>query len=349
MLSSSDIPTALIGFGYAGRVFHAPLIAATAGLRLAVVGSSQREKVRATYPAADVASDPLAPIRRDDIDLVVIATPNESHAPLAEAALRAGKHVVVDKPFTVTLAEARALTATAADIGRFLSVFQNRRWDSDFLGVAREIATGRIGEVVELRSEIGRYRPEVRDRWRERDGPGAGLWYDIGPHLVDQALVLFGAPETVQADLQIQRSGGTTVDWFQVVLGYGPRRVTLASSMLAADSPARFLVRGTGGSLLKRKGDPQEDQLVSGMKPGAQGYGRDPDPLVLSAGDGAPTEVPAPAGNYLEYYAGMRDAIRGEGSIPVTPAQATMVMAIIEAGLLSAREGRLASPAGAGD
>ena len=335
------IPTALIGFGYAGRVFHAPLITATNGLRLTVIGSSQRDSVKTAYPEADVLSDPLAAIRRDDIDLVVVATPNESHATLAEAALRAGKHVVVDKPFTVTLAEALGLTAKAEQVGRVLSVFQNRRWDSDFLSISREITGGRIGQVVELRSEIGRYRPQVRDRWRERDGPGSGLWYDLAPHLIDQALALFGAPETVQADLQIQRSGGTTVDWFQAVLGYGPRRVTLTSSMLAPDSPARFLVRGTGGSLLKRRGDVQEDQLVSGMKPGAPGYGHDPDPLIFSAGDGASNELTTPVGNYLEYYAAVRDAVRGEGDVPVTPAQATTVMAIIEAGLQSSTEARV--------
>lgn len=178
---------ALIGFGYAGRVFHAPLIAATPGLTLTVIGSRQRDHAGSAYPGVEVVSDPLVAVRHGEVDLVVIATPNDTHASLAEAALGAGKHVVVDKPFTVTLAEARALVATAAAAKRLLSVFQNRRWDSDFLGIARELGTGRLGEVIELRSEISRYRPRVRDRWRERAGPGAGLWYDLGPHLIDQA------------------------------------------------------------------------------------------------------------------------------------------------------------------
>src|SRR5688500_8996187 len=182
---------ALIGFGFAGRVFHAPLIAATPGLALAVIGSRQGKGAAAEYPDAEVVPDPLAAAAHRDVDLVVIATPNDTHAPLAEAALRAGKHVVVDKPFTITLAEARTLAAMAAETGRLLSVFQNRRWDSDFQGISREIAAGRIGDVVDMRSEFNRYRPDVKDRWRERPGPGSGMWYDLGPHLIDQSLVLF--------------------------------------------------------------------------------------------------------------------------------------------------------------
>jgi predicted dehydrogenase len=341
----TDTRVALIGFGHAGRELHAPLISATPGLTLAVIGSRQGNTAGSVYPGVDVVSDPLAAVRRRDIDLVVIATPNDTHAPLAEAALRAGKHVVVDKPFTVTLAEARALAATSVEAGRILSVFQNRRWDSDFLGIARELAAGRIGEVVEFRSEISRYRPQIRDRWRERAGPGAGIWYDLAPHLIDQALELFGPAETVQADLQVQREGGSTIDWFETVLGYGRTRVILASSMIAADSATRFLVRGTKGSLVKRRGDPQEDQLVSGQKPGSAGWGRDPDPLIFVAGDGrVPTEVATPAGNYLSYYAAIRDAVRGEGTSPVTPPQATTVMAIIEAGIQSSAEGQVVHP-----
>jgi predicted dehydrogenase len=326
-------------------VFHAPLISATPGLTLAVIGSRQGTGVRSVHPGAEPVPDPLTAARHPDVDLVVIATPNDTHAPLAEAALRAGKHVVVDKPFTVTLAEARALAVLAAKLERVLSVFQNRRWDSDFLAVRREITGGRVGEVVELRSEMSRYRPEVRDRWRERAGPGSGVWYDLGPHLIDQALVLFGPPESVQADLRVQRPGGSAVDWFHAILGYGSMRVILASSMLATDPPARFLVRGTKGSLTKRGGDVQEDQLVSGMKPGSPGWGRDRDPLVFVGGDeGAPTELAAPPGNYMGYYTAIREAIRGEEALPVPPAQATTVMAVIEAGIQSSIQGKVVRP-----
>jgi predicted dehydrogenase len=341
----ADTRVALIGFGFAGRVFHAPLIAATPGLSLAVIGSSQGETARTAYPAAETIAEPQAALRHRDVDLVVIATPNDTHAPLAEAALRAGKHVVVDKPFTITLAEARALAALAAGARRHLSVFQNRRWDSDFMGIRRELAANRIGEVAELRSEFSRYRPEVRDRWRERPGPGSGMWYDLGPHLIDQALVLFGPPETVAADLQVQRAGGSTVDWFQAVLGYRRRRVILESSMLAADSGARFVVRGASGSLVKRGGDRQEDQLKAGQTPGSPGWGHDPDPLVVvSTEEQRSTEIAAPNGNWLGYYGAMRDAVRAGGEPPVTAAQATTVMAVIEAGLQSSAESCVVRP-----
>lgn len=345
------IRVALIGFGYAGRVFHAPLISATPGLKLAVIGSRQQDRVASAYPEAQVVADPLEAVRHPDVDLVVIATPNDSHASLADAALGAGKHVVVDKPFTITLAEARALAARSATAGagagagRVLSVFQNRRWDSDFLAVARELAVGRIGEVVEFRSEMSRYRPVVRDRWRERPGPGSGIWYDLGSHVIDQALVLFGPPDTVRADLEIQRNGGTTIDWFHAILGYGPKRVVLVSSMIAADSAIRFIVRGARGSLVKHHGDPQEDQLVRGEKPGSPGWGQDPDPVILVRGPPETlVEIPAPAGNYLAYYSLLRDAILGKGELPVTPAQATTVMAVVEAGIRSSEEGRVVQP-----
>jgi predicted dehydrogenase len=344
-MTPGDTRVALIGFGYAGRVFHAPLISATPGLTLAVIGSRQGTGVRSVYPDAEPVSDPLSAARHPDADLVVITTPNDTHAPLAEAALRAGKHVVVDKPFTITLAEARALAALAEQVERVLSVFQNRRWDSDFLAVRREITGGRIGEVVELRSEMSRYRPEVRDRWRERAGPGSGVWYDLGPHLIDQALVLFGPPESVQADLRVQRRGGSAVDWFHAILGYGPMRVILASSMLATDAPARFLARGAKGSLTKRGGDVQEDQLLAGKTPGSSGWGLDPDPLVFVRGDErAPAELAVPPGNYLGFYTAIRDVIRGEGDLPVAPAEATTVMAVIEAGLQSSVEATVVSP-----
>jgi predicted dehydrogenase len=340
----TPVRVALVGFGYAGRVFHAPLITATSGLELRVLGT-QRAVSETGYPAALVVADRMAAARHPEVDLVVIATPNESHAPLAEAALRAGKHVVVDKPFTLTLAEARALTALAADVGRVLSVFQNRRWDGDFLGLRAAISGGALGHVVELRSEMSRYRPEVRDRWRERAGPGSGVWYDLGPHLVDQALVLLGPPAIVAADLRIQRKGATAVDWFHVLLGYGRSRVILSSSMLAAAPALRFLVRGTEASLTRLGWDPQEEQLVRGLRPGSPGWGVNSDPLVIHSGGATEArEVPAPPGDYPAYYAAVRDAIAGGGEPPVTAAQGCTVMSVIEAGERSAAEGRVVTP-----
>src|SRR5579871_2377508 len=261
---TADIRVALIGYGFAGKTFHAPLIAATPGLRLRTVATRQPENVLRTFPSIRV-TDPKTAFADKDTDLVVIATPNESHFPLAQTALLAGKHVVVDKPFTTTLAEAEALADLSRAQGRLLSVFHNRRWDSDFLTVKAIIEQDLLGEVVHLESRMDRFRPQIRDRWRERSGPGSGLWFDLGPHLVDQALQLFGMPQRVSATISAQRPGAQTDDWAHVLLDYGRRKVILHCSLLAASGTPRFMVHGTRGSAIKRLPDQQEAQLLAGM------------------------------------------------------------------------------------
>lgn len=337
---SDPIRVALLGFGFAGRIFHAPFIATTRGLRLHVVASTRRDEIALAHPEARVVDTPHEAIADEDVDVVVVATPNDLHAPLAEAALQAGKHVVVDKPFTVTLEEARRVVATAAATGRVLSVFQNRRFDSDYQALQAALSTGVIGEVVEYRSEIARWRPEVRDRWRERPGPGAGLWYDLGPHLIDQAVHLFGMPDAVQATVRALRPGGTVDDWFHARLSYPTRQVFLASSMLAADVPPRFVVRGTTGSLVKEGMDRQEARLLAGDRPASADWGHDPEPLRVIRDGVPPAVLPTPAGDYGRFYALMRDAIRYGAPPPVTPEEAIDVMTILHAGLESSASGR---------
>ncbi len=340
MTDSAPLRVALIGYGFAGKTFHAPLIAATPGLSLHVVASSDPGKVHADLPQARVRPDPLAALADPCVDLAVIATPNHSHAPLAEAALRAGKHVVVDKPFTVELDQARALIQLAQRQRRLLSVFHNRRWDSDFLAVRTAIEQGRLGEVATLESRIDRFRPQVRARWREQAGAATGLWWDLGPHLVDQALLLFGLPDRVGASLAVQRRGGEVADWFQAVLEHGPRRALLQASMLAAGGSARFLVHGERGSALKRRADRQEAQLLAGLRPGAPGWGEDPDPLELHDGNGGVVQAPAPPGDQGRYYAGVRDALLGLAPNPVPPAQALATMAVLVAAERAALSGQ---------
>lgn len=343
-MSAPSIRVALIGYGFAGQTFHAPLIAATPGLQLSVVGSRDAGKVQADHPEVAVLADPFAAAIDARVDLVVIATPNDSHAPLARAALAAGKHVVVDKPFTLDLAEARELAALATQHGRLLSVFQNRRWDSDYLGIRQVIDDGLLGEVAHFESHIDRYRPQVRERWREQAGPGSGLWWDLGPHLVDQTLNLFGLPERVIASLATQRPGAQVSDWAHAVLEYGTRRVILHGSMLAAGGSPRFLVHGTRGSVVKALADRQEAQLLAGIRPGAAEWGRDDDELILHDADGA-GRLPTPAGDQRRYYMAVRDALLGHGENPVTPAQAIAVMAVLEAAVESSASARAVVPA----
>ena len=339
----ATLDVALLGFGLAGRVFHAPLVEATPGLRLHTVVSSDPAKVASAYPQARVLADPQAAFADPDIDLVVVATPNHTHAPLALAALAAGKHVVVDKPFALDLAEARAMIEAADRAGRRLSVFHNRRWDADFLALRALLAEGRLGEVAELHSHFDRFRPQVPDRWRDRAGPGAGLWYDLGPHLVDQALQLFGPPLAVAADLALQREGAQAVDYFHVQLRYARLRVLLHAGALVPGHGLRFAVHGSGGSWIKHGLDPQEDALRAGAIPGGAGWGRDPHPgTLLRVQDGGVEEAasPSPPGDYLAYYAGVRDAIARGGPLPVTAGEALQVMQVIEAGLRSDAERR---------
>ena len=340
MTATTPVRVALLGYGFAGRTFHAPLIRAVPGLDLRVVASSQAEAVRTALPDATVVASAGDAATHPDVDLVVIATPNAAHAPLAEAALRAGKHVVVDKPFTVTLAEARALCALAEAQGRVLSVFHNRRWDSDFLALQAVLADGTLGRMTHVESRFDRFRPEVRPRWREQALPGAGVWFDLGPHLADQALQLFGLPDTVSALLGRHRDGAQVDDWCQVTLVYPRRHVVLQASMLVAGGLPRFAVHGTRGSWLKYGLDTQEERLRAGETPGAPGWGEDASPGQLLLGDaGAAVPGPAPAGDYRRYYAALRDALEGQGPVPVTSAQALAVMAVLEAAARSAESG----------
>lgn len=337
---SAPLRVALIGYGFAGKTFHAPLIRSVPGLALSTVVSRDAGKVRADLPDVDVVADAADVFANPELDIVVIASPNDTHAPLARAALEAGKHVVVDKPFALDLAQARELAAVAARQARVLSVFQNRRWDSDFLGVRQVMSQGVLGEVRHFESHIDRFRPQVRARWREQAGAGSGLWYDLGPHLVDQVLCLFGLPDRVWASLATQREGGEVTDWAHVVLEYGARRVILHAGMLVAGGSARFTVHGTQGSLVKANIDQQEAQLIAGVRPGDEEWGHDPDDLVLYDGHGQATRVPAPRGDQSRYYAAFRDAVLGRGANPVTPRQAITVMAVIEAAIASAAQGR---------
>ncbi|WP_295950552.1 oxidoreductase [uncultured Xanthomonas sp.] len=339
----SDFNLALLGFGYVGRTFHAPLIAHTPGLHLHTVVSRQAEAVNAAWPQARVVADAAQAFADPRIDAVVIATPNQTHAPLALAALAQGKHVLVDKPFTLDVAEAQQVLDQAQRAGRIVSVFQNRRWDGDFLGVRALLEAGTLGEIAEFHSHFDRHRPQVGDRWREHALPGSGLWFDLGPHLLDQALQLFGPPQALQADLALQRHGAQTVDYVHAVLRYPRLRVVLHAGSLVAANGLRFAVHGSGGSYVKHGLDTQEAQLRAGVAPGAPGWGEDPLPgqlrLVGADGTHAVHTLPAPRGDYRDCYAAFREAIAGRAPAPVDAAQALAVMRLLEAGMRSAASG----------
>ena len=300
---------ALIGYGFVGKTFHAPLIQSVEGLKLAVVSSRDEEKVKRDLPDVLVVATPEEAIQHPDIDLVVIASPNATHAPLATLALNAGKHVVVDKPFTLDMQEARDLIALAQEKQRLLSVFHNRRWDSDFLGIKQVIEQGSIGKVKHFESHIDRFRPEVRVRWREQNVPGSGLWFDLGPHMIDQTLQLFGLPQSVQGNIATLRDGAEINDWAHVVLNYPEHKVVLHCSMLVAGGVARFTVHGDKASVVKAHIDQQEAQLLAGVVPGSESWGEDSDAMVLFNAQGEASAIPAPKGDQRQYYINVRDAL----------------------------------------
>jgi predicted dehydrogenase len=334
------IRVALIGYGYAGRTFHAPLVRATPGLELVAVSSSRPERVAADLPGVEVVPSARELFSTTSVDLVVIATPPDSHAPLAAAALGAGRHVVIDKPIAPTLQDARGLASLAQRTQRVMAVFQNRRWDGDFLALGDLVSRGVLGEVAHVESHFDRYRPHVRDRWRERPGPGAGLWLDLGPHLVDQALQLFGLPDRVTACLAAQRSGSAVDDWAHVILEYGRLRVILHASVLVAAPSPRFVVHGQRGSWIKYGLDGQERRMVAAVTPGEGANGTDEHAVYVDGASGTTEATPIPPGDYRQFYVRLRDAILGAGSNPVPPQQAVAVTAVIDAAIQSSAEGR---------
>ena len=336
------IRVALVGYGYAGRTFHAPLIRATRGLELVAISSSRTEQVTSDLPGVPVTSSAQDAYSAGSVDLVVIATPNDTHVPIACAALRAGKHVVVDKPFAITLDEARELAKLTQTTGRVLAVFQNRRWDGDFRALKDLIARRALGEVVHFESHFDRYRPHVRARWREQPGAGTGLWHDLGPHLVDQSLQLFGLPNHVQAILAAQRPGAETDDWAHVLLDYGRAQTILHASLLVPARLPRFIVLGDSGSWVKYGLDPQEAQLNAALGVSQGGTAEREHALQVDGATGVERETPIPSGDYLQFYALVRDALDG-GPNPVPPAQALVVTAVIEAAIRSAAERRAVS------
>ena len=338
---AKQIRVGLVGYGYAGRTFHAPLVRSVPGMALRVVGSLRPEAVMAALPGVSVCA-PEEVATHAEVDLVVIATPNESHFPLAARALRAGKDVVIDKPFTVTLAEARELAKIAGSEGRLLSVFHNRRWESEIVGAREVLRSGVLGEVSHFECHMDRYRPAVRRRWREDKGPGAGLWYDLGPHLIDLTLHLFGLPEAVHASFGILRKGGETDDWAHAQLLYPELRVILHASLLVAGGGPRAVLHGTKGSWMKMGADVQERQLIAGMLPSDPEFGVDADAgAFIDGATGERTLIPVARGAQQGYYAEIRDAMLGRGPASIGVRDAVAVMAILETTFASGAQGRV--------
>jgi predicted dehydrogenase len=339
----------LVGYGLAGSVFHAPLIATTDGLVLDTVVTSspeRRAQARAEHPDVRLADSPDELWKRaGELDLIVVASPNKTHVPLATAALEAGLPVVVDKPVAGTAAEAHALAALAEERGLLLSVFQNRRWDNDFLTLRGLLERGELGEVWRFESRFERWRPSLKGGWRESGDPAeiGGLLYDLGSHLVDQALTLFGPAVSVYGELDVRRPGAQVDDdAFIAVTHAGGVRSHLWMSATTAQLGPRFRVLGSTAGYVKHGLDPQEADLREGGRPapGAE-WGTEPESAwgLLGAGEDV-RRVPTVPGDYPAYYAAVAAALREGTAPPVTAREAADALAVLEAAAVSAREGR---------
>lgn len=350
MVSMSEpIRVGVVGFGLAGRIFHTAVIQATPGLELATVVERSGDSAQKEYPEAHVVRSVEQMLSDVGIRLVVIATPSYSHFELARQCLREQRNVVIDKPFTLKSEEAAELIRMARERNLLLTAYQNRRWDGDFRTVRQIIASGELGRVVTFESHFDRFRPAPRrDVWRESGGPGGGTLFDLGPHLIDQALTLFGTPETISASVRVEREGAAVDDAWDIFLEYEhPHRMTvvLRATLTACSPGPRFVIHGVRGTFTKWGLDPQEDQLKAGMHFDAPGFGEEPEMAwgeLKLCGDSAPVirRVKTERGDYRGLYENVRDVLLGKAELAVKPEQAWRTTRLIQLARESSGQGR---------
>lgn len=338
------INTAILSFGMSGKLFHAPFLQIHEGFRFYAVLERSKNLAQEIYPDVKTYRSLEELLTDETIELVIVNTPNYTHFDYAKKALEAGKHVIVEKPFVVNAAEGEELLALAEKKGLLLSPYQNRRWDSDFLTVKKIVEEDWLGEIVEAEFHFDRYKQELSPKQhKEVPGPGTGALYDLGAHIIDQALVLFGEPEAVFGDIRIVRPISQVDDYFEVLLYYPHLRVRLHGSYLVREPLPSYMLHGARGSFLKWRADVQEAALLEGKSPGTPDWGVEPVTergLLHTEKEGAVIRetVPTVQGNYLHYFDGIYDAVRNGGALPVTGRQAINTIRVIEAAFRSSEE-----------
>ena len=338
---SSVLRTALIGYGSVAEKMHAPLIEACPDLDFVAVVERNGNKCEKKFPKVQTFRSLESLLDADAADLICITTPNEFHFPMAKQCLLAGKHVVVDKPVTIHSWEAEELEQIAREKALFCTVFQNRRFDGDFRTLQKLVAEDTLGRLVYLESHFDRYRPAVSENWREAQVPGNGITFDLGSHLIDQVVLLFGKPEAIFADIQKQRSNAVADDYFDIVLFYEGFRARVTAGMLVQAPTPKFLLLGEKGSYEKFHLDVQEQAFKDGVKPGAPGWGVDPPERwgKIFLNDEA-TPLQTVDGDYRIFYQNVADVILKGASPKVTLNQAISVLKLIEAAQVSDKQGR---------
>jgi len=330
----------LIGYGFSGETFHAPLLQALTEYDIVKVMSRNPQKVAQTLGAVQVVKTLEDVLADETIELVIITTPNTLHYKMAKQSLLAGKHVVIEKPMVIDPEEAEDLIHLANERQLMLSVYQNRRWDNDFLTIKHLIAEDALGKINTYEAHFDRFRPHVQDRWREQAGKGAGMLYDLGAHLIDQALHLFGKPQFVLADVFAQRDGAQTDDYFHIIMGYDKLRVILHCGSIVAEQGPKFKLHGSKGSFIKYGIDGQEDALKAGKNPTAHDWGEDNPECygtltLYEDGQKVVTKVKTLPGSYTTYYKQIFEHIRYGQPCPIRAEEGLQTIQIIHAALTS--------------
>ena len=345
-----SINTALLSFGMSGRLFHAPFIEQHPGFRLSGSWERSSKNIAQHYPGVTSYGSLEKLLSDEAVELVIVNTPTWTHYDYAKQALEHGKHVVVEKAFVGNAQEARELRDLAVETGRKLAVFQNRRWDSDFLAMRDVLQQGVLGDIVEANLGYLRFDPNLSPKsHKENPSSGSGILKDLGSHVIDQALVRFGMHDAVFADIGITRDDSEVEDYFDILLRYADKRVHVRAGYFYKQQLPAFSLFGKKGSFIKSRSDVQESQLDQGMKPDDPDYGREPagaeGRLCTGAvGENDVREIPSPRGNYAAFYAGLYESIVNDRPEPVTADDGVRVMRIIDAAWQSHGEGRLISP-----
>lgn len=345
--SAPPIHTAILSFGMSGKVFHAPFIHHHKGFKLSGIVERTKNEAPTIYPNAKIYKSIDAVLADDSIELIVVNTPTNTHYEFSKMALEKGKHIVVEKAFTTTAEEAKILTDIANEKGLVLSVYQNRRWDSDFSTVKKIIEEQRIGSIISAEFHFDRYKETLSPKaHKETPNAGAGLLLDLGPHLIDQAIYLFGMPQAVMADIRTVRPYSLVDDEFTLVLYFDQLRVTLKSSLMVREPLPAYIIHGNKGSFIKKRGDVQEAALIQNAIPYTQNWGQEPDTemgyLHTQQNNTIVKEyIPTSTGNYGAFYDGLYETIKHKQPCLVSGIDGLNVMKIIEAAQLSNQEKRV--------
>ena len=337
------IKTAIIGFGTSGRYFHAPFLHTHEGFELTTIVERHSNRSSEIYPYVQVVNDYKELLKDKTIELIVITTPNHLHYPMAKACLKAGKHIIIEKPFTVSAKEADDLIKIARKYKRQIFVYQNRRWDGDFMTIKRIIDENILGEIYEFEAHFDRYRPDVNPlKWKEQELPGSGILYDLGVHLIDQALLLFGRPDALRANIQKQRKNAVADDYFRLEMYFDEIKVLLTAGMLVKEHDLRYVLKAHHGTYIKKGIDPQEAALRKGEMPVSENWGKENKKYwgrmdALIDRKHCVCDIETVPGNYMYFFNQVYDVLVNDAEIIVKPEQARNVIKIVELAYESAK------------